>query len=116
MVGDAVTVRLPGVAVTLAHFDGHQIELAMAYAALCHDRLGKLPHIDRLPAQDDAFDAVLVIQVSVQRGYRQITMLVLDRCQTFCQVAFISMRVKPRPERRGFTRILMKEIWQALNA
>jgi hypothetical protein len=70
-------------------FDIDQVELAVAHPALGDQGIGKAAHGGGRSAQDHAFEAVLVIQVGMQGGHRQVVLTVLQGREAFRQVAFV---------------------------
>ncbi len=80
----AVTVGTPGI-----DFDVDQVELAVAHAAFGDQRIGKAAHRRGRPAQDDAFEAVLVVEMGMHGGHGKVVLAVLQDGQTFGQVAFM---------------------------
>ena len=68
---------------------GNQIELPMANATLRLDGIGETSDFGGRAAQDSAFDAMLMIQVRMHGGYRQVVMVVLKTDQPFGQITFM---------------------------
>ncbi len=58
-------------------FDRHQIDLAVAHAALGGDLSGQGAHVGSRAAQKQGFQAVIVIEVDVHAGYDQVVRVVL---------------------------------------
>ena len=75
--------------VTGIDFDVDQVELAVAHAALGDQRIGKAAHRRGRPAQDDAFEAVLVIEMGMHGGDGKVVLTVLQGGQALGQVAFM---------------------------
>ena len=73
-----MTMRAAAMGVRLAQFHIDQIQRAVAYAALGDDLLGKFPYpLDRT-LQHDGLDALIMIQVRMHGGHRQIVVSVLN--------------------------------------
>jgi len=66
--------------------DGDQVQLPVVDASFGDHRIGEPTDLARLAPQDHALDAVLVIEVSVHRGHRQVVMLVLQPRETLGQI------------------------------
>ena len=69
----------------LFHFERDQVQLAMPDTAFRHQEMGKSAHCFRRSAQNNAFEAVFVIEMGVQGGNGQVVMIVLQLHQTFGQ-------------------------------
>lgn len=66
---------------------GHQVQLPVDDAGLGDHRLGKGLHGRGGPAQDHGLDAVIVVQVGMGGGHRQLVVLVLHLRQAQGQLA-----------------------------
>lgn len=55
----------------------HQVQIAVAHAATGDELIGKAANSTQRPAQDAGFQAVVVVKVHVQRGHREVVMIVL---------------------------------------
>jgi hypothetical protein len=60
--------------------DRDDIHLTVAHAALGAQSFGKSAHAGSRPAQDDALQTMIVVEVSVHRRHRQIMMGMLQLC------------------------------------
>jgi len=64
-------------------FDRHQIHLAVAHTAFSGNLFCQGPDVGRCTAQEQGFQAVIVIEVNVHAGYDQIMRMVLQISQPF---------------------------------
>src|SRR5580700_9583338 len=71
-----------GVAVRFAEFNIDQIQTAVPYAALCDDLLRKLAHSLDGSLQHNRLDALVMIQMRMHGGNRQVMVRVLNARQT----------------------------------
>jgi len=87
------SVRMRGSMAVRLHggidLDTDQIEAAVAHAAFGHDRFSKTPDSGARTAQDDAFDAMVVVQMGMQRGHGEIMMAVLQPGEPFGQFTLV---------------------------
>ena len=66
-------------AVSAVHIHWYGAELSVADTFLCNDRLRKPYYGSSGPAKYHAFDAVVVVQMGMQRRHRDVVVLMLFR-------------------------------------
>src|SRR5574343_1599148 len=67
----------------------NHVELAVADAAFGHQRVGKLSDIGRCPLEDDAFQTIVVIEMTVHGRHRQIVVIMLQPGQALGQFPLV---------------------------
>ena len=65
---------------------GCQHQLAVLHPPQAQDPIGKMAYLGTSAPHDDHFQAVVMIQVDVQRGNDRMMMVVLDAGQPFLQM------------------------------
>ena len=69
---------LMAVVVVLFHIHRHDIDLPVAHAALGHDAFANAAHFGGGAAQQRGFEAVVVVEMAVERGDDVLAVVVLD--------------------------------------
>src|SRR5574343_1396573 len=77
------------VGVMVFSFQRDDVELAVANAALGHQRIGELPDIGRRAFENHAFQAVVVVEMAVHGRHRQVVVGVLQAGQALGQFALV---------------------------
>lgn len=72
-----------------ADVDGDEVQLAVPYAAFRGEGMGEGPYRGRGAAQDDALQAIVVVEVGVQGGDGQVVLAMLQGGQSLGQVALV---------------------------
>jgi hypothetical protein len=84
-----VTVSRSPVTMGSAQFNTHKIQLPMAYAPLGNNLLGELAHLLHGASQHHRLDTLVMIQMRMHGGNRQIVVRMLDACETLSELAFV---------------------------
>jgi hypothetical protein len=72
-----------------AQLNAHEVKLTMSNAALRNDGFGELAHLANRAFEHDGLDALLMIEVRVHRGNRQVMMVVLKACQALGKLPLV---------------------------
>jgi hypothetical protein len=70
-------------------FDRDRVELAVSHAFLCNHGFGESRHHVGLAAQNDRFDAMIVIQMRVRRRDSDVVMVIMQGSQTTRELPFM---------------------------
>ena len=73
----------------LIHADRNDIDLSVPDPPLRHDGIRKAPHCRGGALEDDAFQTMVVVQMRMHGGDGQVVMMVLQRRQSFGQIALM---------------------------
>ncbi len=65
----------------------HAHELAVTHPALGDDMLAEMLHVIALPSEHRHFETSVVIEMHMQRGKRQLVMIVIGGCQSLGELA-----------------------------
>jgi hypothetical protein len=89
MVRFQVSVRGSAVAVRVAELDADQIQHAVSHAALGDHFLGELAHTLYRTLEHHGLDTLIMIQMCMHRGNRQVVMSVLNTGKSFGELTFV---------------------------
>ncbi len=71
------------------HINRDDVQRTVTHASFRHQRIRKLSYFGHGSMQDDALEAILVVEMGMHCGYRQVVMVMLQMRQAFREFALV---------------------------